>query len=178
MENNFNLKKFLAEGKMLKEDVNKIKTTDELEAYINSLVDDYVQDTIDVAGYDLDWDGNGSNMGISKEELINDFSDYIKGEIKYISEGEMLKEDEDNNVDYTTDWSKMELLRTEEGPEGTWCLFLDPEDETAEEDGFSFAVRKSYIEDVASGENNYVLDGDNQSTNMSQEEAQSILNKI
>jgi len=96
----------------------------------------------------------------------------------FLAEGKLLKEEEDNNFDYTTDWSKMELLRTEEGPEGTWCLFLDPEDETAEEDSFSFAVRKSYIEDVASGENNYVLDGDNQSTNMSQEEAQSILNKI
>ena len=56
--------------------------------------------------------------------------------------------------------------------------FLDPEDETAEEDGFSIAVRKDGIEDVASGENNYVLDGDNHATNMSQEEAQSILNQI
>ena len=71
-----------------------------------------------------------------------------------------------------------ETVRTEEGPEGTWCLFLDPEDPYAEEDGFSFAVRKRDIEDAASGENNYVLDGDNQTTNMSKEEAQSILNQI
>jgi len=97
---------------------------------------------------------------------------------KFLAEGKLLKEDFDDVIDYNTDWSKTKLIRTEEGPEGTWCLFLDPEDETAEEDGFSIAVRKDGIEDVASGENNYVLDGDNHATNMSQEEAQSILNQI
>lgn len=96
----------------------------------------------------------------------------------FLAEGKLLKEDFEENFDYTTDWSKTKLIRTGEGPEGTWCVFLDPEDETAEEDGFSIAVRKDGIEDVASGENNYVIDGDNHTTNMSKEEAQSILNQI
>jgi hypothetical protein len=82
---NFNLKSFLTEGTLLKENMNKINTVDELEKYLKELLNYYVDDTIDVAGSDLDWDGDGSNMGISKEELIKDFSDYIMGEISYLN---------------------------------------------------------------------------------------------
>ena len=87
-------------------------------------------------------------------------------------------EDELDDIDYNTDWSKTKLISTEEGPEGTWCFFLDPEDETAEEDGFSIAVEKDDIEEVANGTKNYVLDGDNHATNMSKEEAQYILSQL
>ena len=111
--------------------------------------------------------------------MTNDFNlQKFLIENKMTRNSRLLKEDFDDDVDYTTDWSKTKLISTEEGPEGTWCLFLDPEDETAEEDGFSIAVRKDGIEDVASGENNYVLDGDNHATNMSKEEAQYILSQL
>ena len=96
---------------------------------------------------------------------------------KLLSEND-FDEDELDDIDYNTDWSKTKLISTEEGPEGTWCLFLDPEDETAEEDGFSIAVEKNDIEEVANGEKNYVLDGDNHATNMSKEEAQYILSQL
>jgi hypothetical protein len=81
MENTFNLKKFLAEGKMLKEEVENITTLTELKAYLDSLVNDYVAATSEIAGEDLDWDGNGSNMGINKTELVNDFVGYLTDEI-------------------------------------------------------------------------------------------------
>jgi len=81
MENTFNLKKFLAEGKMLREEVENIATLTELKAYLDSLVNDYVAATSEIAGEDLDWDGNGSNMGINKTELINDFVGYLTDEI-------------------------------------------------------------------------------------------------
>jgi hypothetical protein len=81
MENTFNLKKFLAEGKMLREEVENIATLTELKAYLDSLVNDYVAATSEIAGEDLDWDGNGSNMGINKTELVNDFVGYLTDEI-------------------------------------------------------------------------------------------------
>ena len=81
MENTFNLKKFLAEGKMLKEEIENINTLTELKSYLDSLVNDYVAATSEIAGEDLDWDGNGSNMGISKIELINDFIGHLTDEI-------------------------------------------------------------------------------------------------
>jgi hypothetical protein len=64
MENNFNLKKFLAEGKMLTENMEDIN---------------------EIAGEDLDWDGDGSNMGISKIQLIGDFINELKDELGYIT---------------------------------------------------------------------------------------------
>ncbi|MDB4232101.1 hypothetical protein N9795_00195 [Candidatus Pelagibacter sp.] len=81
MENNFNLKQFLAEGIMLKEATEDINTLTELKAYLDSLVNDYVAATNEIAGEDLDWDGDGSNMGISKTELIKDFIGYLNDEI-------------------------------------------------------------------------------------------------
>ena len=85
MENNFNLKKFLAEGKMLKENMEDINNLGELKAYLDSLVNDYVAATNEIAGKDLDWDGDGSNMGISKIQLIGDFINELKDELGYIT---------------------------------------------------------------------------------------------
>lgn len=81
MENTFNLKQFLTEGKMLKEATENINTLTELKSYLDSLLNDYVTATSEIAGEDLDWDGNGSNMGISKTELINDFIGHLTDEI-------------------------------------------------------------------------------------------------
>jgi hypothetical protein len=85
MENTFNLKKFLAEGKMLKENMENINTLTELKAYLDSLVNDYVAVTSEIAGEDLDWDGDGSNMGISKIQLIGDFINELKDELSDIT---------------------------------------------------------------------------------------------
>jgi hypothetical protein len=85
MNNNFNLKKFLAEGALLKEEMENINNLAELKAYLDSLVNDYVAATSEVAGEDLDWDGTGSNMGISKIELIGDFINELKDELSYIT---------------------------------------------------------------------------------------------
>jgi hypothetical protein len=85
MENTFNLKKFLAEGKMLKEEVENITTLTDLKAYLDSLVNDYVAATSEIAGEDLDWDGDGSNMGISKIQLIGDFINELKDELSDIT---------------------------------------------------------------------------------------------
>jgi hypothetical protein len=82
---NFNLKKFLAEGKMLKENMENINTLTELKAYLDSLVNDYVAATNEIAGEDLDWDGDGSNMGISKIQLIGDFINELKDELSDIT---------------------------------------------------------------------------------------------
>jgi len=90
MANDFNLKKFLTENKLtrnsrlLKEEVSNINTLAELKAYLDSLVSDYVADTNEIAGEDLDWKGDGSNMGISKTELVKDFIGYLNDEIPYI----------------------------------------------------------------------------------------------
>jgi hypothetical protein len=87
---NFNLKKFLIENKMtrnsqlLKEEVQKIRNLAELKAYLDSLIYDYVAATSEIAGDNLDWDGDGSNMGINKTELVNDFIGYLTNEIPYI----------------------------------------------------------------------------------------------
>jgi hypothetical protein len=81
---NFNLKKFLAEGKMLKEEIENINNLAELKTYLDSLVNDYVAATNEVAGDNLDWDGDGSNMGISKTELVNDFIGYLTDELPYV----------------------------------------------------------------------------------------------
>jgi len=85
MENTFNLKKFLAEGKMLTENMEDINNLGELKAYLDSLVNDYVAATNEIAGEDLDWDGDGSNMGISKIQLIGDFINELKDELGYIT---------------------------------------------------------------------------------------------
>ena len=84
MENTFNLKSFLAEGSMLKEAIEKINTLTELKSYLDSLVNNYVAATSETAGEDLDWDGDGSNMGISKTELVNDFIGYLTDELPYV----------------------------------------------------------------------------------------------
>lgn len=62
----------------------KLNTLTELKSYIDYLVNVYVDDASDIAGENLDWDGDGSNMGISKEELINDFIGFLTDEIPYI----------------------------------------------------------------------------------------------
>jgi hypothetical protein len=71
-------------SQLLKEEVSNISTLAELKAYLDSLINDYVAATSEIAGEDLDWDGDGSNMGISKTELIKDFIGHLNDEMPYI----------------------------------------------------------------------------------------------
>jgi hypothetical protein len=53
----------------------------EVKEVLEMLVGEYLEDNSDYVNEDgvMDWDGDGSNIGIKKEELINDFINYIKG---------------------------------------------------------------------------------------------------
>ena len=53
----------------------------EVKEVLEMLVKEYLEDNSDYVNEDgvMDWDGDGSNIGIEKEELINDFINYIKG---------------------------------------------------------------------------------------------------
>jgi hypothetical protein len=90
----------------------------------------------------------------------------------YLSEN--IEDEYDNNLD----WNKLKLLGTEKDFQGTWVIFLDPEDPYAEEEGYSFAVTKRQIEQVKNGEQNGVEDGSNISYYMSKQDAENILSKI
>ena len=59
--------------KQLNENITNVR---EIRSLLEKLVNDYINETIDVAGEDLNW-GNGV-MGFEKEsQLIQDFVDYI-----------------------------------------------------------------------------------------------------
>ena len=77
MKDNFNLKKFITEGRLLKENINNIDT---VETVLNELVKKYISDTLDIAGKDLDF-GNGIIGYEDKNYLIQDFILYLEGTI-------------------------------------------------------------------------------------------------
>ena len=86
--------------------------------------------------------------------------------------------EEDDDWDVNQDWNKLKLIGTEEDHQGTWVIFLDPEDPYAEEEGYSFAVEKRQIEQVKNGEKNGIEDGSSVSHYMSKQDAENILSKI
>jgi hypothetical protein len=92
----------------------------------------------------------------------------------------LLKENSnfDDDFDVDQDWSELEFLGTEEDHQGIWLMFVDPEDEYAEEEGYSFAIPKSQIEKVLNGDQNGVNDGSNMYHSMSKEVAQQLLSQI
>jgi hypothetical protein len=92
---------------ILKEN-QQINTVDELKSILYSLVNDYVDDTLDVAGPNLDWDEN--TKGISKEELIKDFINQLNDDLKYdlkykIKESQLNEISGDFNISKDT-WRK------------------------------------------------------------------------
>jgi hypothetical protein len=87
-------------------------------------------------------------------------------------------EEEDDDWDVNQDWNKIKLLGTKKDHQGTWVVFLDPEDPYAEEEGYSFAIEKRQIEQVKNGEKNGVEDGSSISHYMSKQDAKNILSKI
>ena len=74
MKNNFNLKKFITEGRLLKENIDDIDT---VETVLNEFVEEYISDTLDIAGDDLDF-GGGKIGYKDKKDLIQDFILYLK----------------------------------------------------------------------------------------------------
>jgi hypothetical protein len=57
--------------------MNEVKNVKELKDVLDSLVNEYIDETEHLAGPNLDWDGDGTNVGISKDKLIKDFIDYL-----------------------------------------------------------------------------------------------------
>jgi hypothetical protein len=62
--------------KQLNENINNIN---EVESLLKRLVDNYISETLDVAGEDLDW-GAGVTGFENERQLIQDFIDYIAEE--------------------------------------------------------------------------------------------------
>jgi hypothetical protein len=76
--NNFDLKKYLAENRLVKENINDIDT---VETLLNELVEEYISDTLDIAGDDLDF-GDGKIGYKNKKDLIQDFILYLESFVK------------------------------------------------------------------------------------------------
>lgn len=56
----------------------KITTLKALEELLSSLVNEYIGETDNIlAGDTLDWDGDGTNIGMYKKEAIQDFVNYL-----------------------------------------------------------------------------------------------------
>jgi hypothetical protein len=92
----------------------------------------------------------------------------------------VLNEEEDNtpdSFDVNLDWDKIKVLGTETDHQGEWVMFADPEDEYVEEEGFSFAVPKQDINQVANGEKIGVEDGSSISYYMTSQDAKKILSQ-
>lgn len=102
-----------------------------------------------------------------------------------ITEGqykEMLNEEEDyddpSSFDINQDWSSLDVLGSKTDRQGEWVIFADPEDPYLDEEGYSFAVEKRQIDQVANGEKIGVEDGSSISHYMTPQDAKSILSQI
>jgi len=58
----------------------KILTIDDIEEFLNDLVQAYIQETIDTAGKELDF-GDGVIGFENKKQLIEDFINYLQGSL-------------------------------------------------------------------------------------------------
>ena len=108
--------------------------------------------------------------GILKESQINedDFND----------EDDFDDENDPESFDVNQDWNNLKVLGTHTDHQGTWIDFADPEDPYLDEEGYSFAVKKSQIDQVANGEKIGVEDGSSISHYMTSQDAKNILSKI
>jgi len=104
-----------------------------------------------------------------------------------ITEGQYkvkLNEDEDeddndpNSFDINQDWNSLKVLGSETDHQGEWVIFADPKDPYLDEEGYSFAVEKRQIDQVANGEKIGVEDGSSVSHYMTSQDAKNILSQI
>ena len=103
-------------------------------------------------------------------------------EAEYNKEKSLIEnEDEDNDpnsFDVNNDWNKIKVLGVENDHQGTWIVFADPEDPYLEEEEYSFAIMKKYIDQVANGERIGVEDGSNISHYMTVQDAKNVLSNL
>ena len=94
----------------------------------------------------------------------------------------MLNEEEDDNdpssFDINQDWSSLDILGSKTDHQGEWVIFADPEDPYLDVEGYSFAVEKRQIDQVANGEKIGVEDGSSISHYMTSQDAKNILSQI
>ena len=102
-----------------------------------------------------------------------------------ITEGQYvakLNENEDDNdpdsFDIDQDWNSLKVLGSETDHQGEWVMFADPKDPYLNEEGYSFAVEKRQIDQVANGEKIGVEDGSSISHYMTSQDAKNILSQI
>ena len=89
------------------------------------------------------------------------------------------KDDDDpSTFDVNQDWTKLKILGTETDHQGEWVIFADPEDPYLDEEGYSFAIEKRQIDQVANGKKIGVEDGSSISHYMTSQDAKNILNNI
>ena len=81
-----------------------------------------------------------------------------------------------NESDFNIDWNKQQVVGVGEDGGKTWIDFKDPELNSDED--FDFSIPKSDFETAASGQDDSVYDGDNQSYSITPEAAKIILDKI
>ena len=99
---NFDLKKYLAEGKLLKENIDFPEMEDEFEGAMDAMVVEpevYLKDILNVSADDLVSDDyyevmNAVEQGVySKDEAVKLAKSWAKEKLSTLAEGKLLKED-------------------------------------------------------------------------------------
>jgi predicted lipid-binding transport protein (Tim44 family) len=109
-----------------------------------------------------------------KEEIIGE--DKLNN--TQINEDDFEDENDSDSFDINQDWSKIKILGLETDHQGEWVMFADPEDPYLDEEGYSFAIEKRQIDQVANGEKIGVEDGSSISHYMTSQDAKKILSQI
>jgi hypothetical protein len=109
-----------------------------------------------------------------KEEIIGE--DKLNN--TQINEDDFEDENDSDSFDINQDWSKIKILGLETDHQGEWVMFADPEDPYLDEEGYSFAIEKRQIDQVANGEKIGVEDGSSISHYMTSQDAKNILSQI
>ena len=115
--NNFDLTKFLAEGKLLKENTDFPELEDEFEGAMDAMVVEpevYLQDIIDASADEIVSDSyyeimNAVEQGVySKDEAVKLAKSWAKEKLSTLSEG-VVKEDYKNDIKEGVDIDQMKI---------------------------------------------------------------------
>jgi len=90
----------------------------------------------------------------------------------------LYEDNHQESFDVNQDWNTLNVLGTETDHQGTWVLFADPKDLSLDDEGYSFAIEKNQIDQVANGKKVGVEDGSGISHNMTSQDAKNILSKL
>jgi hypothetical protein len=114
--NDFDLRKYLAEGKLLKENIDFPELEDEFEGAMDAMVVEpkvYLQDIIDASAEEIVSDDyyeimNAVEQGFySAEEAVKLAKAWAKNKLSGLAENKLLKED--NIRDYWSEWAAGEI---------------------------------------------------------------------